>query len=95
MGWRVAPCPLCTLLTLLYTAHRCTAPSPFVPPLSRSQTLCRFRPPPAAPSPPRPPPSLFKNRRNQARGEPKAQRRFINDTIRNDFHRRFLERYIK
>ena len=34
-------------------------------------------------------------RRNQARGEPKAQRRFINDTIRNDFHRRFLERYIK
>ena len=33
--------------------------------------------------------------RNQARSEPKAQRRFINDTIRNDFHRRFLDRYMK
>ncbi|KAK9803433.1 hypothetical protein WJX73_000094 [Symbiochloris irregularis] len=33
--------------------------------------------------------------RNQTRGEPKAQKRFINDTIRNDFHRRFLSRYIK
>jgi hypothetical protein len=33
--------------------------------------------------------------RNQTRGEPKATKRFINDTIRNDFHRRFLERYIK
>jgi protein CWC15 len=33
--------------------------------------------------------------KNQARGEPKAQKRFINDTIRNDFHRRFLNRYIK
>lgn len=31
----------------------------------------------------------------QARGEPKAQKRFINDTIRNDFHRRFIDRYIK
>lgn len=33
--------------------------------------------------------------KNQARGEPKAQKRFINDTIRNDFHRRFLSKYIK
>ena len=33
--------------------------------------------------------------KNQARGEPKLQKRFINDTIRNDFHRRFLTRYIK
>ncbi|GAB4823553.1 hypothetical protein N2152v2_010599 [Parachlorella kessleri] len=33
--------------------------------------------------------------KNQTRGEPKAQKRFINDTIRNDFHRRFLERYVK
>ena len=33
--------------------------------------------------------------RNQTRGQPKAQRRFINDTIRNDFHRRFLERYVR
>lgn len=33
--------------------------------------------------------------RNQASREPKQQKRFINDTIRNDFHRRFLERYIK
>ena len=33
--------------------------------------------------------------RNQERGEVKAQKRYINDTIRNDFHRRFLNRYIK
>lgn len=33
--------------------------------------------------------------RNQTRGEPKAQKRFINDTIRNDFHKRFLERYVR
>ena len=33
--------------------------------------------------------------KNQARGEPKLQKRFINDTIRNDFHKRFLTRYIK
>ncbi len=33
--------------------------------------------------------------RNQTRGEVKAQRRFINDTVRSDFHRRFLERYIR
>ena len=33
--------------------------------------------------------------RNQARGEPKAARRFINDTIRNDFHKRFLDKYMK
>ena len=31
----------------------------------------------------------------QERGEPKVARRFVNDTIRNDFHRRFLNRYIK
>ncbi|GBG66297.1 hypothetical protein CBR_g58788 [Chara braunii] len=33
--------------------------------------------------------------KNQARGEPKATKRFINDTIRNDFHRKFLNKYIK
>lgn len=33
--------------------------------------------------------------RNQTRGEPKATKRFINDTIRNDFHRRFLDRYVR
>lgn len=33
--------------------------------------------------------------KNQARSEPKAQRRFINDTIRSDFHKRFLQRYIR
>jgi hypothetical protein len=33
--------------------------------------------------------------KNQTRGEVKAQRRFINDTVRSDFHRKFLERYIK
>ncbi|GFH33125.1 protein CWC15 [Haematococcus lacustris] len=33
--------------------------------------------------------------KNQARNEPKAQKRFVNDTIRNDFHKRFLQRYIR
>ena len=33
--------------------------------------------------------------KNQARTEPKQQKRFINDTVRSDFHRRFLDRYIK
>lgn len=33
--------------------------------------------------------------KNQARTEPKKQKRFINDTVRSDFHRRFLDRYIK
>ena len=33
--------------------------------------------------------------RNQTRNEPKKQKRFINDTIRSDFHRRFLDRYMK
>ncbi|KAG2315623.1 hypothetical protein Bca52824_018745 [Brassica carinata] len=32
--------------------------------------------------------------KNQARGEMKAPKRFINDTIRNDFHRKFLHRYM-
>ncbi|KAL2925546.1 Spliceosome-associated protein CWC15-like protein [Bienertia sinuspersici] len=33
--------------------------------------------------------------KNQARGESKAAKRFINDTIRNDFHRKFLHKYMK
>ncbi|KAK8936964.1 hypothetical protein KSP39_PZI012731 [Platanthera zijinensis] len=33
--------------------------------------------------------------KNQAQGETKAPKRFINDTIRNDFHRKFLQRYMK
>lgn len=34
--------------------------------------------------------------RNQAKGvEEKPQKRFINDTLRSDFHRKFLDRYIK
>jgi len=33
--------------------------------------------------------------KNQARGETKTQKRFINDTIRSDFHRKFLQRYMK
>mmetsp|Transcript_19189 Transcript_19189/g.35058 ORF Transcript_19189/g.35058 Transcript_19189/m.35058 type:complete len:195 (-) Transcript_19189:2117-2701(-) len=32
--------------------------------------------------------------RNQSRGEPKAKVRFINDTVRSDFHRKFLSRYV-
>jgi len=33
--------------------------------------------------------------RNQTRGEVKAPKRFVNDTIRSDFHRKFLNKYIK
>ncbi|KAI4327120.1 hypothetical protein L6164_019620 [Bauhinia variegata] len=33
--------------------------------------------------------------KNQTRGETKTPKRFINDTIRNDFHRKFLQRYMK
>ncbi|CAL5335507.1 unnamed protein product [Camellia sinensis] len=33
--------------------------------------------------------------KNQARGESKAPKRFINDTIRNDFHRKFLPKCMK
>jgi hypothetical protein len=33
--------------------------------------------------------------KNQARGETKTPKRFINDTIRNDFHRKFLHKYMK
>jgi protein CWC15 len=33
--------------------------------------------------------------KNQARSEPEIKKRFVNDTIRNDFHRRFLSKYMK
>lgn len=33
--------------------------------------------------------------KNQSRNEPELKKRFINDTIRNDFHRRFLNQYIQ
>ena len=33
--------------------------------------------------------------KNQSRGEPKAVKRFINDTVRSDFHQKFLQRYIR
>lgn len=33
--------------------------------------------------------------KNQTRGEAKAPKRFINDTIRSDFHRKFLHKYMK
>jgi len=33
--------------------------------------------------------------RNQAKGEPETKKRFINDTVRNDFHKRFLNKFIK
>lgn len=33
--------------------------------------------------------------KNQDRGETKTPKRFINDTIRNDFHRKFLHKYMK
>jgi protein CWC15 len=33
--------------------------------------------------------------RNQAKGEPEVKKRFINDTVRNDFHKRFLNKFVK
>lgn len=36
--------------------------------------------------------TIFKN---QARNEPDKKKRFINDTIRSDFHRKFLNKYVK
>eukprot|EP00941_MAST-03F_sp_MAST-3F-sp1_P005899 g5899.t1 len=33
--------------------------------------------------------------KNQAKKEKKTERRFVNDTIRNDFHRKFLSKYIQ
>ena len=33
--------------------------------------------------------------KNQSRGETEKKKRFINDTIRNDFHKAFLSRYMK
>eukprot|EP00218_Dolichomastix_sp_CCMP3274_P008206 CAMPEP_0170132938 /NCGR_PEP_ID=MMETSP0033_2-20121228/969_1 /TAXON_ID=195969 /ORGANISM="Dolichomastix tenuilepis, Strain CCMP3274" /LENGTH=233 /DNA_ID=CAMNT_0010368387 /DNA_START=35 /DNA_END=736 /DNA_ORIENTATION=+ len=33
--------------------------------------------------------------KNQARSEPKAQKRFINDTVRSEFHRRFMNKYVR
>jgi len=33
--------------------------------------------------------------RNQAKGEPALKKRFINDTVRNDFHKRFLNKFIR
>jgi len=33
--------------------------------------------------------------KNQARKEPKTEKRFINDTVRNDFHKRFMDKFMK
>jgi protein CWC15 len=34
--------------------------------------------------------------RNQAKGEPdQNKKRFINDTVRNDFHKRFLNKFVR
>ena len=33
--------------------------------------------------------------RNQARDEPEHKKRFINDTIRSDFHRSFIKKFMK
>ena len=32
--------------------------------------------------------------KNQSRGEPTSKKRFVNDTIRSDFHKKFLKKYI-
>ena len=33
--------------------------------------------------------------KNTCRNEPVKKKRFINDTIRNDFHKKFLQKYIQ
>jgi protein CWC15 len=33
--------------------------------------------------------------RNQAANEPQYKKRFVNDTVRNDFHRKFINKYVK
>jgi protein CWC15 len=33
--------------------------------------------------------------RNQAKQDTKQPKRFVNDTVRSDFHRKFLDRFIK
>lgn len=33
--------------------------------------------------------------KNQSRDEPSRRAEFINDTIRNDFHRSFLKKYVR
>jgi len=33
--------------------------------------------------------------KNQSKNEPKTQKRFINDTVRSDFHRKFLSKSIQ
>ena len=33
--------------------------------------------------------------RNQAKNIPKQKKRFINDTVRSDFHRKFMSKYIQ
>ncbi|CAN0461910.1 unnamed protein product, partial [Ectocarpus fasciculatus] len=33
--------------------------------------------------------------RNQSRSEPELKKRFVNDTIRSDFHRSFLKKYVR
>jgi protein CWC15 len=33
--------------------------------------------------------------RNQAKKETKQEKSFVNDTIRSDFHRKFLDRFVK
>ena len=32
--------------------------------------------------------------KNQAKNLPKVKKRFINDTVRSDFHRKFMSKYI-
>ena len=32
--------------------------------------------------------------KNQSKTEPKQKKRFINDTVRSDFHKKFLKKYI-
>jgi protein CWC15 len=33
--------------------------------------------------------------KNQTRNQPKQEKRFVNDTVRNDFHRKFLNKYVQ
>eukprot|EP00971_Amphidinium_carterae_P321057 6381994-Amphidinium_carterae.1 len=39
-------------------------------------------------------PSLFRAAWCQARTAPKQKQRYINDAVRSDFHRKFLQKYV-
>jgi len=48
-----------------------------------------------SPAPPPPPPPPRAPARSVGALRLQAPRRFVNDTVRSDFHRKFLDRYVR